>query len=90
MRGKLTVIGALVLSPVCLTGALAQTPGQFSTYSTPNAGYVGQPPSYTTTMPNGVPVVHTLGQSPVFGTPTPNGGYVIQQPGQRPSYVNPQ
>jgi hypothetical protein len=89
MRVKFIIIGALFISPVYLTDASAQTTGQFSTYSTPKGGYVGQPPSYTSTLPNGAPVVHPPGQPPVFGTPLPNGGYSIQQPGQQPTYINP-
>lgn len=91
MRTTLIAIGALFLSPIFLTNAAAaQTPGQFNTYSTPNGAYVGQPPAYTSQLPNGAPVVHTPGQPPIFGTPAPNGGYVIQRPGQQPTYINPQ
>jgi len=91
MRTTLIAIGALFLSPIFLANAAApQTPGQFNTYSTPNGAYVGQPPAYTSQLPNGAPVLHTPGQLPIFGTPTPNGGYVIQGPGQQPTYINPQ
>jgi hypothetical protein len=89
MRTTLIAVGAVFLSPIFLTNAFAQAPGQFPTYSTPKGRYVGQPPSYTGTLPNGAPVVHTPGQPPVFGTPMPNGGYVTQQPGQQPTYTNP-
>jgi hypothetical protein len=78
MQTTLIAIGALFLSPIFLANAAApQTPGQFNTYSTPNGAYVGQPPAYTSQLPNGAPVLHTPGQLPIFGTPTPNGGYVI-------------
>jgi hypothetical protein len=90
MGAKLLAIG-LLLSPVFfLTDASAQTPSPFHTSSPPNSTYVGQPPSYISPLPNGMPVQHTFGQSPVFGSPTPNGGYTLQRPGQQPTYINPQ
>jgi hypothetical protein len=53
MRVKLTIIGALFLSLICVTSASAQyggytiqTPGQLPTYvnPTPNGGYMMQTP----------------------------------------------
>lgn len=87
MQAKVVVAGSLVLSLVLFTSASAQTPGQVSPYSTSS---VGQPPAYTSKLPNGAPVEHTPGGTTIFATPTPNGGYVIQRPGQQPIYVNPQ
>jgi hypothetical protein len=88
MRVKLVIIGALFLFGLSDRCFGANT-GQFSTYFDAEGRLRGTIPSYTSTMPNGAPVVHTPGQPLVFGTPTPNGGYAIQQPGRQPTYINP-